>query len=285
MPELSLLKRFPYPVLAPTDDPMGYDYNGTEDQRITRIGDTFYLLYCGWVTYPDGEWQINVCMAESKDLLNWKKLGPVSGDVNQWPNKDAVLLPEPVDGKYIMFHRPCVGEQSEFSVSLAVCDSPTGTWTDCGALMKPLCHPRYTTSWIGMGSTPISLGDGMFLADYHTGNYLESGERDYFANYAVLNFQRFDTSSPESVVECRYESVIFPETPYEMNSPWPHEKNLNCVFPCGSYEYKDDIYTIYGGADAYVLAAKVNKAELLGHLRYLGLYGESHGWAHPSLRS
>jgi predicted GH43/DUF377 family glycosyl hydrolase len=136
-----------------------------------------------------------------------------------------------------------------------------------------------------MGSTPISLGDGMFLADYHTGNYLESGERDYFANYAVLNFQRFDTSSPESVVECRYESVIFPETPYEMNSPWPHEKNLNCVFPCGSYEYKDDIYTIYGGADAYVLAAKVNKAELLGHLRYLGLYGESHGWAHPSLRS
>jgi len=33
-------------------------------------------------------------MAESKDLINWTKRGPVAGDVNNVPNKDAVLLPD-----------------------------------------------------------------------------------------------------------------------------------------------------------------------------------------------
>lgn len=283
-PELKMLKRLNHPVLKPTDDPNGYDYNGTEDQRITRIGDTFYLVYCGWVSFPNGGWQFSVCMAESKDLLNWTKLGPIEGDVNQWPNKDAVLLQEPVDGKYFMFHRPCIGKQSDYSISIAVSDSPTGIWTDCGTLMKPLCHPRYTESWIGMGSSPISLGDGLFLADYHTGNYLASGERDYFANYTLLDFKKFDMESPESIVEHRYEAVLFPETQYEMNSPWPHTNTLNCIFPCGSYEYKGDIYIIYGGADAYVLAAKVNKHDILKSIEHCRSNDEAYSWAHPSLR-
>ncbi|MHB0999903.1 MAG: glycoside hydrolase family 130 protein [Armatimonadota bacterium] len=282
-PELKLLRRFPYPVLEPTSDPMGYDYNGTEDQRITRIGDMFYLVYCGWVSLPHNSCKMSVCMAESKDMINWKKLGPVAGDINRWPNKDAVLLNEPVDGRYFMFHRPCVGAQSDFSVSLAVSDSPTGVWTDCGTVMKPLCHPRYTESWIGMGSTPLSVGNGIFIADYHTGNYLETGERDYYGNYVVLDFNNFDMNNPEAVVKYRYEAVLFPETQYELNSPWPHTKNLNCIFPCGSYEFEGDIYTIYGGADAYVLAAKINKLDLLEQMEFIGQYGQSHKWAHPLL--
>jgi predicted GH43/DUF377 family glycosyl hydrolase len=78
-PDLRQLKRLPYPVIAPTDDPMAYDYNGVEDQRITRIGDTFYLVYCGFVKYAGGGWKVQVCMAESHDLLHWRKLGPVKG--------------------------------------------------------------------------------------------------------------------------------------------------------------------------------------------------------------
>jgi len=82
-PEVELLKRYPEPLIAPSENPQEYDYLGVEDVRITRIGDTFYALYCGF----DGK-NMKVCMAISKDLINWKKLGLVRGDIlsgkNRW---------------------------------------------------------------------------------------------------------------------------------------------------------------------------------------------------------
>jgi len=278
-PELVLLKRLDEPVLCPTDDPWGFDFNGVEDQRITRIGDTFYLVYCGFVRRPNGRASVQVCMAESTDLVNWTKLGPLKGDVNRCANKDAVLMAEPVNGRYIMFHRPCCGCQSDFSVSLAVSDSPMGEWKDCGRVMSAVRHPRYAESWVGMGSAPIKIEEGIYLADYHTGNYLPSMARDYFANYAVLNFNNLDLNRPASIVESRCEAVLFPETPYEVNSPWPGAGNLNCVFPCGSYEFNGDLYLVYGGADAYVLAAKVNKDELIQFSNQANKCPSSHLWA------
>ena len=265
-PDMELLKRFSYPVMCPTNDPMGYDYNGVEDQRVTQIGDAFYMVYCGFNPNLPIEHNIHICMAISYDLLNWTKLGPVSGSVNDVPNKDAVLFPEPVNGRYLMLHRPCVGDQGSLSISLAVSDTPTGNWRDLGPIMKPVRHSNYACSWLGAGSAPIPLGNNRFLCDYHTGNYYFNGERDYFASYTILNFNHFEKGHPEAVVEGRCEGILVPETAYEMNSPWPHDKNLNCVFPCGSYERGGDIVLVYGGADAYVLAAKLNRYELLAQL-------------------
>ena len=269
-PEMELLKRLPYPLIVPNDDPMAYDYNGVEDQRITQIGDTFYMVYCGYNPRLSRRHNIHICMAESTDLIHWTKLGPANGSVNNYPNKDAVILPEPIDGNYMMLHRPCVGNQGCLSIALAISDSPTGEWRDLGTIMRAIRHPRYSTSWVGAGSTPLSIGNKRFLADYHTGNYYSSGERDYFASYAVLNFNKFDIDRPEAIVESRCEGVLMPETPYELNSPWPHPKPLNCVFPCGSYEHGNDIVLVYGGADAYVLAAKLNRHELLSQLDEIG---------------
>lgn len=268
-PRMELLERFAYPVVVPSDDPMGYDYNGVEDQRVTRVGDMFYMVYCGYNPNLPVEHNIHICMAESSDLVHWTKLGPVRGDVNDYPNKDAVIMPDRVDGRYVMLHRPMVGRQADFSISLAVSDSPTGHWQDLGTIMKAAPDSRYAISWLGAGSAPIPLGNNRYLADFHTGNYYTSGARDYSAGYAILNFDAFDPTRPESVVESRCDCLIEPETPYEMHSPWPHPKNLNCVFPAGSCEYGDDIVLLYGGADAYVLGAKFKKHELLAYLETL----------------
>lgn len=266
-PEMELLRRFPYPVIVPTDDPTGCDYQGVEDQRITRIGDSFCLVYCGYNPCYSRTHAIRICLAVSDDLVHWTKLGPVRGNVNSVPNKDAVILPEPINGNYVMLHRPCVGWQGSLSIAMAVSDSPTGEWVNVGDVMKPRRDPRYSASWVGAGSAPLPLGGNRFLVDYHSGNYYASGDRDYFASYAVLNFDLFDPKRPEALVESRCEGVLRPETQYELDSPWPHYKTLNCVFPCGSYEDDDDIVLVYGGADAYVLAARLNRDELLSHLR------------------
>jgi predicted GH43/DUF377 family glycosyl hydrolase len=275
-PDMQLIKRFAYPIVVPTDDPMGYDYNGVEDQRITRIGDTFYMLYCGYNPNLPVEHNMHICMATSTDLLNWTKLGPISGDVNDYSNKDGVLFADTIDGKYMMFHRPMTGEQKDYSVCLAVSDSPTGKWTNLGTIMKAETDPRYCKSWTGAGSAPIALGNNRYLADFHTGNYYSGGERDYYSGYAVLNLDNFSSDRLESVVECRCSNLIEPETAYELNSPWPHEKTLNCVFSSGSFEFGSDVILLYGGADAYVLGARFDKNSLISCLEALGAVSNRH---------
>lgn len=265
-PQFKMLKRFAYPVVIPTDDPMGWDYNGVEDQRVTRIGDMFYMVYCGYNANMPLEHNIHICMAVSSDMVHWTKLGPCHGSVNDYPNKDAVIMSEPLDGKYLMLHRPMVGHQSEYSIAIATADKPTGPWNDLGTVMGAAPDPRYHISWLGAGAAPIPLGNKRYLADYHTGNYFATGERDYSVGFAVLNFNDFDPERPESIVESRCECVIEPETSYETNSPWPHDKNLNCVFPAGSCQLGNDLILFYGGADAYVLGARLNMDELVNHL-------------------
>lgn len=270
-PGFELLERLAYPVVVPGDDPMGYDYNGIEDQRVTRIGDTFYMVYCGYNPNLPVEHNIRICMAVSQDMVNWTKLGPVEGDVNSYPNKDAVIMSDTIDGKYVMLHRPMVGHQGEFNIALAIADSPTGEWQDIGTIMRAASDPRYHISWLGAGSAPLSLGNNRYLLDYHTGNYYATGERDYSAGYAILNFNRFDPSCPEAIVEGRADCLIEPETPYELHSPWPHDRNLNCVFPAGSCVCGEDVILFYGGADAYVLGARFKKQELVSHIEERGL--------------
>lgn len=265
-PGLELLKRFTHPLVTPTDDPLGCDYNGVEDQRITRIGDTFYMAYCGFNPYLPMDRRMRICMAESTDLVNWTKLGPVRGSVNSNPNKDAVIMSEHIDGQCMMLHRPMIGHQGEFKIALAVSDAPTGHWHDIGSIMQAVPDSRYAISWLGAGSAPLPIGRNRYLADYHTGNYFASGDREYSAGYAILNFDNFDSSRLESVVEARCDCLLEPKTPYEVNSPWPQDKNLNCVFPSGSYEYNGDIIMLYGGADAYVLGARFNRDDLVSYL-------------------
>lgn len=248
---------------------MGYDYSGVEDQRITRIGDTFYMVYCGFNETLPMQDRVSICMAESTNLMDWTKLGPAHGDVNDHPNKDAVIMPEPINGEYVMLHRPMVGDQGDFNISLAVSDSPTGEWRDLGTIMRAEQDPRYMISWLGAGSAPLPLGNNRWLADYHTGNYGAAGERAYCAGYAILNFNRFNPGRMEDLIEARCDNLLEPETQYEINSPWPQAQNLNCVFPAGSFEYNDNIILVYGGADAYVLGARINKKELLEYLEGL----------------
>jgi len=256
-PELELLERYPEPVIKP-EEPPGYDYVGVEDARITRIGETFYALYCGF----DGK-NMRICMASSRNLLNWEKLGLAKGEINLSDNKDAVLFPEKIEGHYFMLHRPMVGRLSDFSIHLAISDLPTGVWRDCGMVLHSFNNPVCNDSWVGAGPVPVSLGNKRFLVFYHTGNYLKpNNRREYDMNAAIFNFQNFSLDSPDAIVESRIEPLMVPETEYEKND----SVSLDIVFPEGCYEYHDEIYILYGAGDRFVSAAKVNKKILIEHL-------------------
>jgi predicted GH43/DUF377 family glycosyl hydrolase len=262
-----VLARYPEPVISPAPHAEACDHLGVEDPRITPIDGAFYAAYCG-VTYSAGRrgsWKASVCLARSHDLLCWEKLGPVEGTLNAVNNKDAVLFPEKVDGHYLMLHRPMVGPIGTWAMSLAMCESLTGVWRDCGTVLRAAPEPSRLDNWVGAGSVPIPLGGRRYLVIYHTGRIQHGDCCEYDLDAAVFDFRDFDPAHPERIVESRLDRIMVPETETEVDGPYP-DSVANVLFTCGSYIYRDDLYILYGGGDTYVMAARVKPAVLLEEL-------------------
>ena len=265
--------RFREPLLSPATDPHAPDYLGVEDPRVTRIDDKYVMVYCG-CGQAVTTWSATLCTAESADLVNWRKCGPIDlrlSDDGRPParhvnNKDGVLLPERTDGWYHLLHRPMIGPLRDWSIHLARSRSLDGPWQDLGPILRAHPEPGWTDTWIGAGTVPLPMGDGRYLEIYHSGHRAADGSRLYTLGATVLNLARMDPSRPESVVESRLDHFMKPETRWEIEGPYPDSVG-NVVFACGAYEREGDIRIIYGGGDTYVMAADVSKAELLAALQ------------------
>ena len=260
-----LLKRYREPVLAPSSDPASADALGAEDVRITRFDDTFYKVYCGVSAIPRGRWKASLCLARSHDLLQWDKLGPANGALNRLNNKDGVLFPDKLDGRYLLLHRPMAGPMRDWGMHLALSEELTGTWEDCGAVLYAAPQACCRASWVGAGSVPIPLGDRRYLVIFHTGHRLRNGCRQYDLDAAIFNLNQFDANDPAKIVEARIDRLMVPETHCEINGPCP-DSVANVLFTCGTYVYRDDLYILYGGGDTFVMSARIKLASLLNAL-------------------
>lgn len=271
-PELQLIYRYQEPVLYPCADAGGYDVLGVEDPRVHQFGDRFYMVYCGVQPDPIDAWRASLCMAVSDNLLHWEKRGVMPGEITRMNNKDGVLFPDKIGGRYWLLHRPFAERlpKSEYSVDLASAESLDGPWTDHGEILRAFPNPRMHSSWVGAGSVPVKVGEKRYLHILHTGNYLNPTDREYDVTAAVFDFNKLDLADPRTLVTARLEPLMVPETPAELRSRSQLQVG-NVLFACGSYEYKGWIYIIYGGADTYTLAARVRKDELLAALEESGM--------------
>jgi predicted GH43/DUF377 family glycosyl hydrolase len=267
-PGFKLLYRSPKPVIAPSAAPDAFDHLGVEDPRITRFGESFYMVYTGLSFDPVHSYRPALCLARSGDLIRWERLGPMRGDVNRTYNKDGVLFPDRFDGQFYLLHRPYWDglPQSEFVMHLAANETladeaSAGEWRDCGEVLRAFPNPHCRSSWVGAGSVPISMGERRYAVIYHTGNYLNDVDREYDLDVALFDLSRLPADDPSAVVTARLEPLMVPETEAELRSGSSLQV-ANVLFACGSYEYKGEIYIVYGGADTYTLAARVNTAVL-----------------------
>jgi predicted GH43/DUF377 family glycosyl hydrolase len=263
-PDLQPIKRYADPVMVPGVLKTDCDYLGVEDPRVTKLDGYFYAVYCGLSEEP--LFKHGNCLARSRDLMNWEKLGFIKGLDNFRYNKDGVLFPDKVNGHYVLLHRPMFEHVPlyDFAIELAVSSKIDGIWKNCGKVMQPYRNPVYADYKIGAGSVPIHIGDSRYLLIYHTGSYLEPGNHascQYDLHAAIFNMKKFDPDQPHLIVEKRIEPLMVPETKIEVDRPFADSVG-NVLFTCGTYEYNGFIYIIYGGGDSFILAARVNKTEL-----------------------
>lgn len=264
------------PVLSPT--PGGYDEGCIEDPRLIKLGNLYYLTYAYRPFAPGRYWESpelkkNCCylplddyapqglrwnlshtaLAVSTDLTKFKKLGRITPyDID---NRDVILFPEKINGKYVRLERPMeyVGEKYG-------CEFPS-IWINYSDNMVDWGEPKLLMTgkfdWeckkLGGSTPPLKTKDG-WLVIYHGVGVVDG----FYRVGAVL----LDLENPEKITARLKDYLMEPEHDYEMGGFYD-----GCVFPTGNVIVDDTLYVYYGGADRFCAVATCSVSELLEELK------------------
>jgi predicted GH43/DUF377 family glycosyl hydrolase len=235
----TITERLDEPIFLPANHA---ERDGCEDPRLTIIGDQVLMAYTAFRNhdYPV-VFQISLTSIGLNDLLNrqwnWKeRILPFPGV----RNKDAVILPGKVDGKYVMYHR------IEPSICVAYSDD-LKQWHGFKSIMEPR-DKMWDSLKIGAAGTPIELNEG-YLFIYHGVDH----QKNYSLGAALL-----DKDNPEKVLFRTDKPILSPCEGYECVGQVP-----NVVFSCGNVKIDDQVIVYYGGADSVLCAASYELNELL----------------------
>ena len=218
----------PAPAIYPTTEWEAY---GCEDPRVTPLAGRYYITYTGVSGLG-----INTVLAVTDDFVTFEKLGIIC----HTHNKDVVLFPEKVGGRYVCRHRPYKTEFNDACIWTAY--SPDlRHWGDHSVLHRPTPGTREGER-VGAGAAPIKTDAG-WLEIYHAAD----GNGRYTL-WAMLS----ELDRPDRLIGTSAEPVLAPEAPYELNGVFDE-----CVFSNGLLAGDDGSLTIFYGAADTICAGAV----------------------------
>ncbi len=220
----------------PVFTPMGIlESKGCEDPRLVSLEGKFYMTYTAYSMKG-----VRVSLASTRNFIQWERYGVVLPDME---NKDAVLFPEKISGRYVMLHRPMDPPRS---IWIAYSNDLV-KWGDFKKVMAPI-EGRWDGIGIGSASPPVRTEKGWLLI-YH------GIDKDgvYRLGAALL-----DLEDPSRVIGRYPEPILEPEEDYELRG-----EVREVVFGCGICEVEDKYFIYYGAADKVICGATAEKRELL----------------------
>lgn len=228
---------------------------GIEDVRISKIDDSYYLVYTAasvystteykdhtWaksLNHPHVPYRVRISLTTTKDFINFNHHGVL---IDDFDSKDAAFLPQKIKGYYFLYHRHLPSIWLSFSRTLK-------DWQKGQELIRP--KERWENEKIGLGSQPLKTDWG-WLVFYH------GVDRDHTYRLGAL---LFDHDNPTKLLYRTKVPLLEPERVFEKAG---NVKKV--VFTCGAIEKKEEFYVYYGAADKVVGLARISKKELLAHL-------------------
>lgn len=199
---------------------------GMEDPRVTPIEDKFYITYSSVSRHGVG-----VSLSSSNDFKRFEPMGMILPPAN----KDAVLFPEKINGKYYLLHRPSLEGGGIGNSNVWIADSSDLLhWGN----HKPLFDCETGNEWesqkIGAGAPPIRIAKG-WLVLYHGVDI----QQRYSMGAIIL-----DHDDPSIILTRSAHPILEPEMEYETSGFYS-----NTVFPCTAFLNGSDVVIYYGAAD------------------------------------
>jgi len=260
------------PVLTP--EMVGLPYGSVQDPRLVKIDNLYYLViavrkYCTFQRSPKNfnivdfykEWDGNKkdfvsrsMILSSKDLLKWEIIGYTTPEGVD--DRDNILFPEKINGKFALLRRPVFDEDNNTS------KVKPGIWISYSNDMKSWSEPRLIAlpeqkweEWKIGGSTPPVKTDKGWLVIYHG----VDKNSVYRVGAMIL-----DINNPEKVLARTKFYIMEPHEEYEkVGLIIP-----NVIFPTGNVVKDGLLYLYYGCTDTCIGLATVGLNELLDYLEF-----------------
>ncbi|MBP5177321.1 MAG: glycoside hydrolase family 130 protein [Clostridia bacterium] len=227
-----------------------YAFQYAYDPRVVKVDEDYFIIWCdGKDGYP------SIGLGKTRDF---KKFELVSHPFLPF-NRNGVLFPEKIDGKYVLLSRPSDSGHTKFGDIFLSKSKDLVYWGEHKLLMR--CGYEWWQSLkIGAGSAPIKTDEGWLLF-YHGANMTCSGYV-YSMGAALL-----DLSDPSKVLLRTADFVLTPEKDYEVSGFVP-----NVVFPCAALADADTgrIAVYYGAADTVVGLCFTTADRMIDHLKKHG---------------
>lgn len=231
----------PRPVMMPAlEGPYApYESKGIEDPRATYLENTWYILYTA-----AGSWGPRVTLAKTEDFENYERLGLVS----EPGNKDGVLFPRKINGRYARLDRPIGRGRGSIWVSYS---PDLLNWGDSEVVMTPR-GGFWDDYRIGASVPPIETPEG-WLEIYH-GVRMTSAGPIYRIGTALL-----DLEDPSKVIKRSDAPILSPREDYERIGDI-----FNVCFACGAVIDEQGAMKIYyGAADTSICVATSTLEEIM----------------------
>jgi predicted GH43/DUF377 family glycosyl hydrolase len=264
-------ERLTQPVFSPSAD--GFDAGCVEDPRIVRIGEYYYITYAARPFPPGQYWlhngvlsQAPQCPAEfpsalgsnatstglalTKDFKHFIRAGRLTDPTTD--DRDVILFPEKIGGRYFMLHRPMEWVGQEYGTEFPAIWIASGD--DLLGMRETRLLAKAKYDWerkIGANTPPIRTEHGWLIL-YHG----VAPDKHYRLGAMLL-----DLDDPTTVLHRTPRWIMQPEAEYELNGPYQ-----GCIFPCGKVVIDGTLFVYYGAADKHVGLATCSVQELLEHL-------------------
>lgn len=232
------------PVLAPRD---GSDSRGIEDPRVVEIEGLFYMTYTAYGREYHGTGEpthsgggVLPMIARSRNLIDWERLGPlVVGE----DNKDHVLFPRRINGRFVALHRRWPQVWLARSSDLL-------HWHE--EEMAPIYGPRPAGGWdsksVGSNGVPIETKHGWLLLNH-------GYDDDHVYQMGVI---LLDLDDPTRVIRRPTSSIFWPQELWELRGDVP-----NVVFSCANPVVDGIVHVFYGAADHVIGLATAPLSDLV----------------------
>ncbi len=219
-----------------------YEEYGVEDPRVTFLEGWYYINYSS--TSRHG---VFTCLARTKDFQTVEKLG-----IMFLPdNKDVVIFPQKINGKYYVFNRPVSAYFQRPEIWLS-CSNDLLSFNQ-HHLLCDLRENHFDCARIGASCVPFLTEYG-WLEIYHG-----CTQNDRYCLGAML----LDKNDPTKILARSKFPILSPEQPYETDGFMPQ-----VIFSCGAIVEGDKVNIYYGACDESICLATLNLSDILHSLEF-----------------
>lgn len=220
------------------------------DPRVTWIEDRYWITWCNGYHGP------TIGIAYTFDFKEFFQCENAFLPFN----RNGVLMPQKIGGRYAMLSRPSDNGHTPFGDIYMSFSPDMKYWGEHRCVMKvtPFEESAWQYTKIGAGSVPFLVPGEGWLMFYHGVINTCNGFR-YSMGAAIL-----DENDPTKVLHRTMAYLLAPAAPYELAGDVP-----DVVFPCAALHdlEQDKVSVYYGAADTTVCMAFGRISEIIDFIK------------------